>query len=78
MLELASYDARLSTPFAVLGVRTTGEKLVGIDYLPHGAATLDPISRFAERVSRQIERYLEDPGFRFGREIGRASCRERV
>lgn len=65
MLELASYDARLPTPFAVLGVRTAGEKLVGIDYLPRGAATLDPISRLAERVSRQIERYLEDPEFRF-------------
>ena len=65
MLELASYDARLPTPFAVLGIRTAGNTLAGIDYLPRGAATLDPISRFAERVCRQIERYLDDPAYEF-------------
>jgi methylated-DNA-[protein]-cysteine S-methyltransferase len=63
--HLDSYAARIATPFAVLGIRAAGDSLTGIDYLPRGAATLDPVSRFAERVSRQIERYLEDPGFRF-------------
>jgi methylated-DNA-[protein]-cysteine S-methyltransferase len=65
MLELGSYHAKLPTPFAVLGIRTAGERLSGIDYLPRGAATLDPLSRFAERVCRQIERYLDDPGYEF-------------
>jgi methylated-DNA-[protein]-cysteine S-methyltransferase len=65
MLELASYQAKLPTPFAVLGIRTAGERLIGIDYLPRGAATLDPISRFAGSVCRQIERYLDDPGYEF-------------
>ena len=55
----------LATPFAVLGIRTAGERLTGIEYLPQGAATLAPVNRFAERVCRQIERYLDDPGFRF-------------
>jgi methylated-DNA-[protein]-cysteine S-methyltransferase len=62
---LDSYTARLATPFAVLGIRTAGESLTGIEYLPRGAATLAPLSRLAERVCRQIERYLDDPGFRF-------------
>jgi methylated-DNA-[protein]-cysteine S-methyltransferase len=60
---LETYHARYPTPFAVLGIRTAGETLSGIDYLPRGAATLDPISRFAERVCRQLERYLDDPAY---------------
>jgi methylated-DNA-[protein]-cysteine S-methyltransferase len=62
---LETYHARYPTPFAVLGIRTAGETLSGIDYLPRGAATLDPISRFAERVCRQLERYLEEPAYEF-------------
>lgn len=63
MLEI--YQARYPTPFAVLGIRTAGATLTGIDYLPRGAATLEPISRFAERVCRQIEHYLDDPEYCF-------------
>ena len=61
----ASYTARLATPFAVLGVRTSGGQLESIEYLPKGAATLDPVDRCAERVCRQIGRYLEDPEYPF-------------
>lgn len=60
-----AYTARVATPFAVLGIRSTGAALSGIDYLPKGAATLDPLDRLAERVCRQIGRYLDDPEFRF-------------
>jgi len=55
----------MAMPFAVLGIRTAGESLTGIEYLPHSAATLAPVNRFAERVCRQLEHYLDDPGFRF-------------
>jgi len=61
----SGYTARMATPFAVLGVHTAGGRLTGIEYLPRGAATLAPLDRFAERVCRQIERYLDDPGFHF-------------
>ncbi len=63
--QLDSYSARLATPFAVLGICTAGESLTDIEYLPKGAATLAPLTRFAGRVCRQIERYLDDPEFRF-------------
>ena len=63
MLEI--YQARHPAPFAVLGIRTAGELLTGIDYLPRGAATLDPLTRFTERVCRQLDRYLGDPAYRF-------------
>ncbi len=62
---LETYQARHPTPFAVLGIRATHDKLTGIDYLPRGAATLDPLTPLAERACRQIERYLADPEFRF-------------
>lgn len=55
----------MPAPFAVLGIRTAGEQLTGIEYLPKGAATLAPINRFAERVCRQIDRYLDDPAHPF-------------
>jgi len=61
----SGYTARMAAPFAVLGIRTAGDRLTGIEYLPRGAATLAPVSRLAERVCRQLERYLDDPAFRF-------------
>lgn len=62
---LEPYQARYPAPFAVLGIRTAGERLAGIDYLPRWAAALAPLNRLAEEACRQIERYLDDPQFRF-------------
>ena len=62
---LEPFHARLAAPFAVLGIRTVGDSLTDIQYLPKGAATLAPITRLAERACRQIERYLADPEYRF-------------
>lgn len=62
---LETYQARYPAPFAVLGVRATTERLIGIEYLPRGAATLAPLNRLAARACRQLERYLDDPDFRF-------------
>ncbi|MGZ8202950.1 MAG: methylated-DNA--[protein]-cysteine S-methyltransferase [Burkholderiales bacterium] len=57
---LESYHAKLGTPFAVLGIRTLGERVSDIDYLPRGVATLAPLNALAERTCREIERYLDD------------------
>lgn len=62
---LEKYQAKYSTPFAVLGICTVGDLLAGIEYLPRGVAALAPLNRLAEKTCRQIERYLDDPGFRF-------------
>ncbi len=59
------FDARMATPFAVLGIRTAGELVARIEYLPRGAATLDPTNKVAAQVCRQIEKYLADPEYRF-------------
>lgn len=62
---LENFHAKQLTPFAVLGIRTVGEWLTDIQYLPKGVATLAPTTRLAERVCRQVERYLDDPTYRF-------------
>lgn len=62
---LTPYQARYPAPFAVLGVRTAAGRLAGIDYLPPGAEPLAPLDALSARACRQIERYLDDPQFRF-------------
>ena len=62
---LETFHARFPTPFAVLGIRTAGEQVTDIEYLPKGAATLAPLNPLAERVCREIERYLDDPQHAF-------------
>jgi methylated-DNA-[protein]-cysteine S-methyltransferase len=60
-----SFQARMEAPFAVIGIRTRGERLSGLEYLPRGAATLKPQTAFAKEVCRQIAAYLKDPRFAF-------------
>ena len=62
---LDSHHAKIATPFAVLGICTVGELLTDIEYLPRGVATLAPLNKLAERTCRQIERYVDDPHYRF-------------
>ena len=64
-MMLESFHAKMATPFAVLGIRTAGELLTDIEYLPRGVAVFAPLNKFAERVCRQIERYIDDPHYRF-------------
>jgi methylated-DNA-[protein]-cysteine S-methyltransferase len=61
----ASYAAKFRAPFAVLGIRTRGRALTGIEYLPLSERAAAPADALAERVCRQLERYLDDGGFRF-------------
>jgi methylated-DNA-[protein]-cysteine S-methyltransferase len=60
---LESYHAKLETPFAVLGIRTVGERVTDIDYLPLGIEALAPTTAPAARACREIERYLLDPQY---------------
>ena len=62
---LESWQAKIEAPFAVLGVRTIGERLVRVEYLPRGAATLKPQTPFSKEVCRQLKAYLKEPNFDF-------------
>ena len=59
------YSAKLKLPFAVLGIRTWGSAVTGIEYLPANERTQAPSDGIAERMCRQLERYLADPEFHF-------------
>ena len=63
MLDI--WTAKVATPFAVLGIRTAGELVTRIEYLPRGAATLAPVNKLAAKVCRQIEKYLDDAEYEF-------------
>jgi methylated-DNA-[protein]-cysteine S-methyltransferase len=55
----------MKAPFAVLGIRTRKGAVTGIEYLPQRERVIAPSDPLAERVCRQLERYLADPEFRF-------------
>jgi methylated-DNA-[protein]-cysteine S-methyltransferase len=63
--DIRGFQARLATPFGVVGVRTEGGAVAEIVYLPRSAGALAPADAVAERACRQIERYIGDPGFRW-------------
>ena len=62
---MAEYSAVIPFPVMQVGIRTAGDTLVGVRYLPRTAALKDPSNRFAERVVRQLERYRDDPDTEF-------------
>lgn len=49
----------------MLAIQTRRERLVEIEYLPAGSATLKPIDAFAREVCRQLAAYLRNADFRF-------------
>jgi methylated-DNA-[protein]-cysteine S-methyltransferase len=65
IISLPRFQAKLDTPFALVGVRTEGATLAEIVYLPRSAGALAPANALAERACAQIEKYVADPGYRF-------------
>ena len=65
------FEARLPTPFAVLGIRTEGDVLAEIKFLPKASKALAPQNHLAARACAQIGRYLADPEFRFDLPLAR-------
>ena len=59
------WTARLRTPFAVLGIASDGRAVTHVAYLPSSERARAPADAVSERAAREVERYLEDPEFRF-------------
>ena len=57
------YQAKMRIPCAVLGIRTEGDALVGVDFLPANASILAPCDDFTRTVCEQVAAYLRDPDF---------------
>lgn len=64
-MSVCTYHAKFATPFAVVGIRTDGEWLTGIDYLPPDTSTLDSQNSLAKEVCRQLQEYLADSDYEF-------------
>jgi methylated-DNA-[protein]-cysteine S-methyltransferase len=60
-----NYSATLRAPFATLGICTDGEAVTRVVYLPDGEKEQLPRDRIAARTLHEVERYLDDPAFRF-------------
>jgi methylated-DNA-[protein]-cysteine S-methyltransferase len=61
----ARFCAVLEYPAMRVGIRTDGERIAEIAYLPSSVPLAPPRNRLAERAARQFDRYLEDPEMRF-------------
>jgi len=59
------FEAVIAFPAMRVGVRTAGDAIGEITYLPRTVALVDPENALAARAARQLERYIEDPDFRF-------------
>jgi methylated-DNA-[protein]-cysteine S-methyltransferase len=68
-----AYSAKLRAPFAVLGIRTAHGVVTSIEFLPQSARAQAPTDALAERVVRQLERYLADSHFRFNLPLAAAN-----
>ncbi len=55
------YQAKLKTPFGVLGIRCNERALTGIDFLPASEPVRAPANALAAQVCEQLRRYLGDP-----------------
>ena len=80
MASESTFNAKMKTPFAVLGIRTAAGVVTTIEYLPRSERAKPPDNALAERVMRQVERYFADPEFRFSLPLAAAGTpfRERI
>ena len=60
-----AYQAKLITPFAVLGIISEEDWLTDIEYLPRDTKPLIPQNYLAKEVCRQLQAYLSEPFFKF-------------
>lgn len=61
----AIFAAIVEAPFGAVGVRTEGGAVRELTYLPAGFDEKAPTDAIAELAARQVQRYLDEPDFRF-------------
>ena len=60
-----NYQAKLLTPFGMLGIRCEVDTLTGIDFLEQDTLPQAPSQAFAREVREQLQAYFIDPNFHF-------------
>ena len=61
MMFPMQYQAKISAPFGVIGIRCDAVTLFGIDFLPASVALQSPQGVLAAQVCAQLRAYLADP-----------------
>ena len=64
-LPTSIFQAVLDTPFGALGVRCSDDRLIELNYLPHGTKPLAARAALPREVARQVRAYLKDATFAF-------------
>ena len=59
------YQAKLTVPFGVLGIRCNDAVLTGIDFLPTTTQPQRATNALAEAVCKQLLRYINNPNAQF-------------
>ena len=59
------YQAKIITPFGVLGILCEEDALTGIDFLPPDTLLQAPTKLFAQAVCQQLAAYFDNPDFQF-------------
>lgn len=57
------YQACITTPFAILGICSNSEAVVGIDFLPAETRTAEPLDRVSKMACEAITLYLNRARF---------------
>ena len=76
MKIISPYQAKMATPFGVIGIRCTEDALTGIDFLgcdelPQVPAPPQaPDTPFSQTVCEQLTAYFNDPDFQFTLNLG--------
>ncbi|CAH1386264.1 Methylated-DNA--protein-cysteine methyltransferase [Candidatus Nitrotoga sp. M5] len=60
-----NYQAKIPTPFGMLGIRCDIEALIGIDFLEQDASPQLPSQAFAREACIQLQAYFIDSNFNF-------------
>ena len=63
--SINNFQAKLATPFAILGIRTDEDWLIDIEYLPLDTPELTPQNLLAKQICDQLLAYLAEPDFVF-------------
>lgn len=63
--ETGIFSAIVHAPFGAIGIRTESQLVTELVYLPPRFPDKAPVDKIAEKASKQIERYLAEPDYRF-------------
>ena len=59
------FSAIVAAPFGAIGVRTEGDFISELVYLPPRFSEKTPTDHVSEKAAQEIEAYFRDPNFRF-------------